>query len=57
MKNIQGKPNNMDPKSDRIQSKQRHRHVRNHARSNLASIHFDYQGINMIMSKWVSFQN
>jgi hypothetical protein len=57
MKNIQGKPNNMDPKSDQIQSKQKHRHVGNHARPNLASIHFDYQGINTIMSKCVSFQN
>ena len=57
MKNIQGKPNNMDPKSDQIKSKQKHRHVGNHARPNLASIHFDYQGINTIMSKWVSFQN
>jgi hypothetical protein len=47
----------MDPKSDQIQSKQKHRHVGNHARPNLASIHFDYQGINTIMSKWVSFQN
>jgi hypothetical protein len=47
----------MDPKSDQIQSKQKHRHVGNHARPNLASIHFDYQGINTIMSKCVSFQN
>jgi hypothetical protein len=51
MKNIQGKPNNMDPKSDRIQSKQRYKHVGNHARPNLVSIYFDYQGINIIMSK------
>jgi hypothetical protein len=52
MKNIQCKPNNIDPKSDRIQSKQRHKHVENHARiPNLASIHFDYQTINMIFFK------
>ena len=49
MKNIQGRPNNMDPKSVRIQSKQRHEHVRNHARLDLAYIHFDYERINMIL--------
>jgi hypothetical protein len=48
----------VDPKSDQIQSKQRHKYVGNHAKIlNPASIHFDYQTINMIFLKWISVQN
>jgi hypothetical protein len=58
MKNIQRKPSNVDPKSDRIQSKQTHKYVGNHAKiPNPAFIHFDYQTINMIFLKWISVQN
>jgi len=58
MKNIQDKPNNVDPKLDQIQSKQRHGQVGKHARiPNLTSIHFDYQKVNTILSKWVLIQN
>ena len=53
-KNIQGKPSNVDPKLNHIQSKQRHKNVTNDKSiHNLASIHFDYQRINTILLKWV----
>jgi hypothetical protein len=43
MKNTETQPRNMKPKSNQIQSKQRHIHVGNHARiNNLAFIHLDY---------------
>ena len=49
MKNM---PNNMNQNPEWLQTIQGHRHVGNHARiPNLAFIHFDYQRINMILSK------
>jgi hypothetical protein len=48
----------VDPKLNKIQSKQRYRNVRNQESiHNLASIHFDYQRINTILLKWILVQN
>jgi hypothetical protein len=52
--NIQTKPSNTNLKPDKFSSNQMQNFVHNHARTeNQASIHFDYQRINMILSKWV----
>jgi hypothetical protein len=57
-KNIQLEPNNVDFKSNKIRTNQRHKHVGNYAKiNNLAFMHFNYHSKITIFSKWVSVQN
>jgi len=56
--NIQTKPSNTNLKPEKFLSNQMQNFVHNHAwTKNQASIQFEYQRINMTLSKWVLVQN